>query len=153
MRIDNSKFESAILASNLKHTAKASRVTVHGASGRSVIVPSGKTASIIFLVGFESKLGVPAGKHTTGTVTQVLSWEGSEEEILARFASLLAELATLPAVEKAKREAKPKADAPKGFTAIKPDPAARKALIEKVAKEKGVKVSPKAQVNGTPAAQ
>lgn len=156
MRIDTSKFETAILASSLKCDRKKSRVTIYGASGRSVIVPTGKSASIVFLVGFESKEhGAPAGKHTTGTVTQVLSWEGTEDEVIARFASLLTLLATLPAVEKAKRETKPKADAPKGFSAAIPvaDPAARKALIEKVAREKGVKVSAKANVNGTPAAQ
>ncbi len=156
MRIDTSKFESAILASNLKCERKKSRVTIYGATGRSVIVPSGKSASIVFLVGFESKEhGAPAGKHTTGTVTQVLSWEGTEDEVLARFASLLTLLAALPAVEKVQRTAKPKADAPKGFSSAIPaaDPAARKALIEKVAREKGVKVSPKANVNGANAAQ
>lgn len=152
MRIDTSKFETILVASGLKLVRKTSRVTAYGPEGRSVIVPAGKSASIVFLVGFEHPtLGAPAGKHTTGTVTQVMSWEGTEDEILARFAELLAYLPTLPPVEKAKREAAPKKDAPKGFSNAIPkqDPAARKALIEKVAKEKGVKVSPKANLDGT----
>jgi hypothetical protein len=155
MRIDTSKFESAILASNLKVTRKASRVTVYGAEGRSVIVPSGKSASIVFLVGFESPQGAPAGKHTTGTVTQVLSWEGTEDEVLARFAELLAHLASLEPVVKAKREAKPKADAPKGFSAAIPvaPKSDRRATIEAHAKRTGKPISPKtvAELNGTPA--
>ncbi|MGH9122333.1 MAG: hypothetical protein ACRDYC_10380, partial [Acidimicrobiales bacterium] len=126
---------------------KTSRVTVHGAEGRSVIVPAGKSASIVFLVGFESPQGVGAGKHTTGTVTQVLDWSGTEDEVLARFTELLAHLATLEPVAKAKRELKPKKDAPKGFTAIPVAPkqakADRKALIEDQAKRSGKPISAK----------
>jgi hypothetical protein len=152
MKIDTAKFEAAILASNLKVVRKTSRVTIYGAEGRSVIVPSGKTASIVWLVGFECPLGMPAGKHLTGTVKQVMDDSGTEDECLARFAELLTHLASLEPVVKAKREAKPKADAPKGFTAIPvADKKSRKALIEDQAKRSGKPISPKtkAELDGS----
>lgn len=148
MKIDAASYEAAILACSLKASRKKSRVTVFGADGRSVIVPAGegtKTVSQVFLVGFTCPLGTDAGKWKTGTVEQVMSQEGTEAEIMARFTELLAHLATLEPVVKAKREAKPKADAPKGLSTAIPvaDKKDRKALIEAHAKRTGKPISPK----------
>lgn len=153
MKIDAAKFEAAILSSNLTSERAKSRITVHGAEGRAVGVGIGKTVSAVWLVGFECEHGEAAGKRETGTVKQYMSFAGTEDEVLARFAALLTVLASLEPVVKAKREAKPKADAPKGFSDAIPvaDKKSRRDAIEAHAKRTGKPISPKtkAELDGS----
>lgn len=140
--VDAARFEELILASGLPHLAQKGFVKVMAAKGRALYVAATKRVGRVDLSGFTVSEGVRephCGEF--GNVRQQLDFSVTEAEILNNFAWLLVALAEQPAAEKAERKAPaPKEDEPAGWSAIETK-AARKALIERVAAEKGVPVS------------
>jgi hypothetical protein len=151
--IDGAKFEAIITARGLTPVPQAGFVKVSGAKGRNLYVARTKRVGRVDLSGFEyTGDGVRnLGGESFGAVTQQLRFDLPEEQVLANFTAILDHMLTLPAREVEKKAAEPKAKAPKAqgwsdkVAAPTPeDRAARLALIQKVAAEKGVKVSKKA---------
>lgn len=152
--IDAAKFEGIITAKGLTPVPQAGFVKVSGAKGRTLYVARTKRVGRVDLSGFEAPAEMGTrnlGGESFGAVTQQLRFDLPEAEVLANFEKVLDHMLTLPAREVEKKSATPKASAPKAqgwsskVAAPAPeDKAARLALIQKVAKEKGVKVSPKA---------
>lgn len=149
--IDAAKVEALCLARpTLKMVEKKGFVRFEAAEGIRVYVPKTKTVGRLDLSGFEMGPDVAGifrlGGLSFGAVKQQVLFDRTEEEILATIAGVLDHMLTLPAREKkAKKqpgtptaEAKPAAEKPAGKKS-------RKELIEKVAKEKGAKVSDKTQ--------
>jgi hypothetical protein len=146
--VDACHFETAIQESGLQMIAQKGFIKVMGATGRQVYVAATKRVGRVDISGFTVDLpGVRTlgDGEAFGNVKQQMDFSRTQDEILATFRDLLAHLASLPAAEKQERKAPAKkADEPKGWSAATLE--SRKALIEKVAKEKGVKVSPKARI-------
>jgi hypothetical protein len=160
--VDGAKFESLVRELELPMLNQAGFVKVCH-NGNCVYIANTKAVGRIDISGFEMSEDtagiVRLGGEAFGRVKQQVEFVGrTEDEILATTRAILEHLKTLPPVEKAKRGASsttPKEKA-KGFSADVPkappvDKAARRALIEKVAKEKGAKVSKKTEEELAPA--
>lgn len=155
--IDAAKFEEMIVARLLPHVAQKGFVKVTTPNGHRMYIANTKTVGRIDLSGFEMPEGtegiVRLGGESFGLVRQQVEFVGrTEDEILATTAQVLDHMMTLPPAEKAKKAtaSSPPKEKAKGFSADVPvappvDKAARRALIEKVAKEKGAKVSKKTE--------
>jgi hypothetical protein len=144
--VDAAKLEALILSAGLPMTAQKGFVKVSGAKGRNIYVAATKRVGRVDLSGFTCDWGVTPHCGEFGNVKQQLNFSQPEEAILADFAKTLELLASLPEVPAAERKPKsaPKTAAAQGWTTVQPK-ASRKELIEKVAKEKGVKVSEKTE--------
>lgn len=134
--IDASKFEALILASGLPMAVQKGFVKVSGPKGRQVYVASTKRVGRVDISGFEMEGPGYVTPHcgVFGNVKQQLDFSLGEDDILSNFAALLEHMKSLAPVEKAPRkEAAPKADAPKGWTSI--DTSTKAARKDKIAKK------------------
>ena len=147
--VDASKFEALIAASGLPMTGQKGFVKVSGPKGRQLYVAATKRVGRVDLSGFTVEGAGFQAPHCGefGNVKQQLRFDRPEAEILMDFAWLLEHLAALPPVEKepAAKKAAPKTAAARGWSQPVPPKKDRKELIEAVAKQKGVKVSPKTE--------
>lgn len=152
--IDGARFEAILTAKGLVPVPQAGFMKVSGAKGRNLYIAKTKKVGRVDLSGFEApaEMGIRnLGGEKFGAVTQQLRFDLPENEVLANFELVLIHMLSLPAreIEKKSTTAKPKTPKATGWTTTAtttPDEekAARLALIQKVAAEKGVKVSKKA---------
>lgn len=153
--VDAVEFERVIQASGLAYKAQKGFVKVMGREGRNVYVASTKRVGRVDVSGFE--MLDPDGKALPGfvrphcgefgNVKQQLDFSLDQEAILQNFAALLEHMKGLePAVRKPRPIGQTK-PAPAGWTSVGKTPeeqkADRKALIERVAREKGAQISEK----------
>lgn len=147
--VDAAKFEALIVASGLPYSPQKGFVKVSGAKGRNIYVAATKRVGRVDLSGFVMEGETVQAPHCGefGNVKQQLRFDLPEDEVLANFAALLEHLKSLPEVPAAERKPKagPKTAAAQGWSAPVAPKKDRKALIEKVAKEKGAKVSEKTE--------
>jgi hypothetical protein len=95
-----------------------------GSKGPRLYVANGRTCRQINIAAFEAPLSIasPAGAKAQGSVKQLMKLEGSEEEVLARFDSLVECLiAQPPCPPPAKAEPKAKKE-PKSTETVEPLP-------------------------------
>lgn len=154
--VDAARFETIIVGKGLTLLPQAGFIKISGAKGRNLYVANTKRVGRVDLSGFTTALpGVRnLGGEAFGAVSQQLDFSLPEAEVLANFEAILTEMLALPPREVVKankpgKVAAPKpagwSDAAKPLAALDPEAAAKRlALLEKVAKEKGVKVSKKA---------
>ena len=142
--IDAEKLEAIIKESGLPYAAQKGFVKVQGPKGRQVYVAATKRVGRVDLSGFETEWGVTPHCGPFGNVKQQLDFSKDEADVLEDFRKTLEHMKTLEAVERKPRPiGQTRASAPaKGWSPETLEQ--RKARIEKVAKEMGVKVSPKA---------
>jgi hypothetical protein len=148
--VDAAEFEAIILRSDIPHKLQKGFVKLVGPQGRNIYVAATKRVGRVDLSGFEmldaeGKLipgFVKPHCGEFGNVKQQLDFSLPQEDILQNFELVILHMKGLqPAERKPRPIGQTKPSDPKGWTTIsKKD---RKELIEKVAKEKGVKVSKK----------
>ena len=144
------QYETLLALKGLPHTIQSGFIRVEGAKGNRLYVAATKTVRRIDISGFEVSREIAKVPHVGvfGNVKQQMKMDGSSEDQLARFELLLGELIAQPAKVPAPKAPKAKKDKTLGAAPVKvpeTDEAkeARKALIRKIALEKGVSVSSK----------
>jgi hypothetical protein len=151
--VDAAHFEKVLVARGLALLPQAGFIKVSGAKGRNLYIAKTKRVGRIDLSGFEVpvEMGVTnLGGEAFGAVKQQMDFTLAEADILANFEKVLNHMLALPerVIEKKTTTPKP-ASLPKAqgwsvapVASLDGDAAAkRKALIAKVAAEKGVSVS------------
>ena len=152
-KIDYAKFEALFREAGLKCAFLANNTKVLGPEGHRVYVCGYGMVGQVDVSGFESTTpGLLKSDGLNGNVTQHLDFSLPENEVLENFRLLLDHMMALE--PKAKTEKAPKAKSKPEVVGASEEvlrareeaKAARKALIAKVAAEKGVEVSPSANV-------
>lgn len=164
--IARTNYEQVLAEKNIPFTVKSGFIRAGALKGRGprVYVPTTKRVGVVYLSDWEAPLSIAqvpdCGQFST--VKQSMRMEGDESEVMFRFAQICdlmveAQAAfvkpTRAKVEKIVTEA-PIEKTPEELAQIEAektakreaDKARRAALIAKVAAEKGVSVSPQAQV-------
>lgn len=157
--IDGAAFEKLILESGMQHVPQKGFVKVCGPKGRNAYVASTKRVGRVDLSGFEmldTQGGILPGfvvPHCGpfGNVKQQLDFSLAEADILNNFKAMLEYMAGLEEAIRKPRAISSSKPQPAGWQKVDTSPearaqaaTARKALIEKVAKDKGVEVSKRA---------
>ena len=109
------KLLAALTTRNLTYIAQSGFLKVEAAKGRLIYIASTKRVGRVDISGFEVSASIGKTPHCGpfGKVKQQLRMDGTEDEVLARFDLLLAELvAQPPVVKEVKAKPAPKAKSP-----------------------------------------